>query len=90
MLDEIEKFVGAEIKKLDKAQLETLKALLYGGYKGERDYVLEELLEGKIEHSPLTESFEYTFEDERVRYSRIKPEYYRAVRKMLFKGKRET
>jgi hypothetical protein len=87
MLEDIEEFVRAEIKKMTPAQLETLKALIYGGYKGERDYVLEGLLEGQIEHSSLTETFEYIFEDEKVRYSRIKPEYYRAVRKELFTGK---
>jgi hypothetical protein len=88
MAGQIEEFVATKIKSLSPSQLATLKALLFAGYKGERDYVLLKLLEtmgeNKIAHSELTETFVYSFENETAQYSRIKPEFYRAVRKHLF------
>lgn len=88
MADQIEEYVATKIKSLSPSQLATLRALLYAGYKGERDYVLLELLKtmgsDEITHSELTESFVYSFENETAQYIRIKPEFFRAVRKHLF------
>ncbi|MEE8167839.1 MAG: hypothetical protein V3T58_03070 [Candidatus Hydrothermarchaeales archaeon] len=89
IIEEIEGYVKREIAKLSQSQLATLKALLFSGYKGERDYVLKELLKNMgregISPSALTESFTSSFEGdvEEARYYRIKPEFYRAVRKEL-------
>jgi len=87
MIDEIEKHVKRELKKLTKKQKATLEALLFAGYKGEREAVMLKLLKlmniNKIEESTLTESFTMESKKEKVKYCRIKPEYYRSVRKML-------
>ncbi len=87
IMDEIEKYARKEIAKMNKKQLTTLKALLFSGYKGERDYILKELLKHMgsdgITPSSLTESFTSAFEGKEAKYYRIKPEFYRAVRKEL-------
>ena len=88
--EEIKKHVKKEIKKLGKKQKLTLKALLFAGYKGEREELILELLNlhgiKKPESSPLTESFILQEESgKKVKYYRIKPEYYRAVREFLLK-----
>jgi|GEM_PF-2366605 len=91
MIDEIEKYVKNEFRKLTKKQKATLEALLFAGYKGEREQVLVKLLKlmkiNKIEESTLIESFILANKTEKVKYYRIKPEYYRSVRKLL--GKKE-
>ena len=90
MLDEMDAWVEGKLKEMDEAQLTTLKALLFAGYRGERDYVLLELLkamgEEKITPSELTEEFTYVEQGREVRYLRILPEFYRAVRKRLMEG----
>jgi|Deesub1362A_J573_1020465.scaffolds.fasta_scaffold00115_36 hypothetical protein len=90
MIEEIEKYVARIFENLSPSQKATLKALMFSGFKGERDHILLELLkemgEDKISHSELTESFTCSFEGVLVNYSRIKPEYYRAVRKLLMKS----
>ncbi len=87
IIEDIQEYVKKEMAGMNQEQLATLKALLYSGYKGERDYVLKELLESMgsdgITPSSLTESFNSTFEDEEATYHRIKPEFYRAVRREL-------
>ncbi len=87
MLEDIEKWVGKKLEGMSKAQLTTLKALLFAGYKGEREHVLIELLgalgEDKIAPSELMEEFTYIEQGKEVRYLRIIPEFYRAVRKSL-------
>jgi hypothetical protein len=89
MLEQIDEYVAAKLKDLSASQLATLGALLFAGYRGERDHVLLELLksrgENEITHSELTESYSYSFEKETAQYSRIKPEFFRAVRKQLYK-----
>ncbi|MBU2559886.1 hypothetical protein KKA03_03235 [archaeon] len=89
ILQQIDEYVAATIKALSPEQAKTLKALLLAGYRGERDYILLELLKHEgasaIAHSGLTESFIYKFEHETADYSRIKPEFYRSVRKHLSK-----
>ncbi len=88
MIREINEYVAAELKSSGPSQLTTLKALLFAGYKGERDYVLLELLKtmgvDEIAYSELTETFVYSFEGETAQYVRIRPEFFRAVRKQLF------
>ncbi len=85
IIEDIQEYVKKEMAGMNQEQLSTLKALLYSGYKGERDYVLRALLESlssdSIAPSSLTESFNSTFEDEEATYYRIKPEFYRAVRR---------
>jgi hypothetical protein len=87
IIQQIDEYVDATIKTLSSEQVKTLKALLLAGYRGERDYVLLELLkhigESAIAHSDITESYTYKFENETADYSRIKPEFYRSVRKHL-------
>jgi len=87
MLDRIGAWVEEKMEGMSEAQLTTLKALLFAGYKGERDYVLTELLKAlggrEIAHSELTEEFTYVADGKEVRYLRIIPEFYRAVRKRL-------
>jgi hypothetical protein len=87
ILLEIDEYVAATIKTLSQEQVKTLRGLLFAGYRGEREYVLLELLkcqgESAISHSDLTESYTYAFENETAQYSRIKPEFYRSVRKHL-------
>jgi hypothetical protein len=87
ILEQIDEYVPEKIKSLNESQLATLRALLFAGYRGERDYILLELLknrgESEITHSELTESYSYSFEKETAQYSRIKPEFFRAVRKHL-------
>ncbi|MFQ5800143.1 MAG: hypothetical protein ACE5HH_00285 [Candidatus Hydrothermarchaeales archaeon] len=89
VMDEIEEHVGKEMEAMTPSQIKTLKALLFSGYKGERELVLLELLrtmkEEKITSSSLVESFASTFEEDSATYWRIKPEFFRAVRKELFK-----
>ncbi|RMF89892.1 MAG: hypothetical protein D6733_05300 [Methanobacteriota archaeon] len=87
-IGEINGYVREEIEALSTSQRKTLRALLYAGYKGEREEVLMGLLrlmgEDRISPSSLTESFVSSFEEEpEVVYWRIKPEFYRAVRKRL-------
>ncbi len=88
MMREINEYVATELESLGPSQLTTMKALLFAGYKGERDYVLLELLKtmgaDEIAHSELTETFVYSFEGETAQYVRIKPEFFRGVRKQLF------
>lgn len=88
-IKEIEAHVKKVIETLEHSQVITLKALCFCGFKGERNSVLLELVKilgGKeISHSELTETFTYTFKDKAIKYSRIKPEYYRCVRKQIFK-----
>jgi len=86
--EEIKKHVKREIKRLGKKQKLTLKALLFAGYKGEQEELLLELLKlyglRKPESSSLIETF--TMQEEggrKIKYYRIKPEYYRAVREIL-------
>lgn len=90
--EEIRRYVRREIRKLNKNQRLTLRALLFAGYKGEREQLILELLKfyglSKVENSSLIETFtlhEETKESksEKIRYYRIKPEYYRAVREIL-------
>ncbi|MFQ6136574.1 MAG: hypothetical protein ACE5PM_05295 [Candidatus Hydrothermarchaeales archaeon] len=85
---EIDEYVKSKIKELNPSQIATLKALILAGYKGERDYVLKDLLkeigEEDIAQSGLTETFEYSFENEKARYIRIKPEFFRAVRRYFY------
>lgn len=89
ILEQIDGYVAEKIKDLSPSQIATLRALLFAGYRGERDYVLLELLkakgESKIAHSDLTETYTYKFEKETAKYSRIKPEFFRAVRGHLYK-----
>lgn len=90
ILLEIDEYVASTIKTLSPQQVKTLRALLYAGYRGEREYVLLELLkcqgESAIAHSDLTESYTYKFENDKADYGRIKPEFYRSVRKHLSEG----
>jgi hypothetical protein len=87
ILADIQTYVRREISQMDREQLATLRALLFSGYRGERDYVLREILRymggEKIAPSDLTESFILAFEGGDVTYHRIKPEFYRAVRREL-------
>ena len=89
ILEDIDEYVKNKIKELNTAQVATLKTLVLAGYKGERNYVLEDLLhsmgEEGISESDLIESFKYSIKDETAIYFRIKPEFFRAVRKYLFK-----
>lgn len=89
ILEDIDRYVASTIDSLSPSQHTTLRALLFGGYRGERDFVLMQLLktmgEGKISHSDLTESYACAFENETAQYSRIRPEFFRAVRKHLTK-----
>ena len=90
IIDDIEEHVKKQIRELNDSQITTLKALTIAGYKGERNYVLEELLksmgEEGISNCDLVESFEYSYENETAIYTRIKPEFFRAVRKFLFEN----
>ena len=87
ILEQIDGYVVQTLESLSPSQIATLKALLLAGYRGERGHILLELLkardESEISHSDLTESYTYNLEKEIVDYSRIKPEFYRAVRKHL-------
>jgi hypothetical protein len=87
IIKKIEDYVAATIDTLNSSQKKTLEALIFSGYRGEREEVLLRLLksmgESKISQSELVESFTYTFEGDAVKYWRIKPEFYRAVRKLL-------
>ena len=89
ILKKLDDYVADAIKDLNPSQLATLKALLFVGYRGERDYVLLELLKGsgetEIAQSDLTESYTYKSENETTNYARIKPEFFRSVRKHIFK-----
>jgi len=89
ILEDIDEHVKNKIKELKTPQLTTLKILVLAGYKGERNYVLEGLLHSRgeegISESDLIESFKYSLNDETAIYFRIKPEFFRAVRKYLFK-----
>ncbi len=88
VLRSVERFVAGQMDAMSASQRATLKALIYSGYKGEREYVLLELLrsagERSVSESPLIESFTSTFTDEKAIYWRIKPEFYRSVREALF------
>jgi hypothetical protein len=90
IMREIEEHVARVLESLSPSQKATLKALLFAGFRGERESLLLELLatmgEEEISPSELTETFTYSFEDEAVQYHRIKPEFYRAVRKRLLEG----
>ncbi len=90
IMDEIESYTRKQLKELNSGQLKTIEALLLAGYKGEREKVLERILqdmeEPGVQISPLIESFTYTHEDgEKARYWRIKPELYRAIRREILK-----
>ncbi len=89
ILKQIDEYVAATMESLSSSQIATLRALLFAGYRGERDNILLELLktkgESEIVHSDLTESYTYKFEKETADYSRIKPEFFRAVRGHLYK-----
>ncbi len=90
-LNEIEAYVKSELKTMTKSQIQTLRALLLSGYRGERETLLVELLktmdEDKITSSTVIESFISTFENKTsVKYWRIKPEFYRSVRKLLHRS----
>jgi hypothetical protein len=89
ILAQIDEYVENAIKGFNPSQIATLKALLFVGYRGERDYILLELLKGsgeeEIAHSDLTESYTYTSENATTNYARIKPEFFRSVRKHIFK-----
>ncbi len=88
ILEDIDEYVKNKIKELKTPQRTTLKILVLAGYKGERSYALENLLhsmgEKGISESGLIESFKYSIKDETAIYFRIKPEFFRAVRKYLF------
>jgi len=91
LMAEIQRWVEKRLKDLDAHQLNTLKALVYAGYKGEREKLLIELLralgEREISESPFVESFTSIFEDgAEERYWRIKPEFYRVVRRELLRS----
>jgi hypothetical protein len=91
IISAIQNHVEQEIKASKSSQIKTLKALIFSGYKGEREAVLLELLktmgEDNLSPSPLIESFQSTFEDDKsVRYWRIKPEFYREVRRKIFQA----
>lgn len=87
MLAKIEEHVKVLLGQLDEAELATVRALVVFGYKGGRDYVVAELLKmmgcDEIKLSEFTEEFQYIQDGETVRYVRIKPEYFRAVRRQL-------
>ena len=87
ILKQIDEYVAATMESLNPSQIATLQVMLFGGYRGERDNILVELLktkgESEIAHSDLTESYTYKFEKETADYSRIKPEFFRAARKLL-------
>jgi hypothetical protein len=87
--EKIEVYVSEEIKAMTPSQIQTLKALIFSGYKGEREHVLLELLKsrggGRVSPSPLVESFVSAFEDGSATYWRIKPEFFRTVRRQLIK-----
>ncbi len=88
MLKEIEEYVSGVIKNLSKGQIITLKALIHAGYRGEREKIVAELIKAyggeKIETCELIESFTLQIENKKAEYFRILPEYYRAVRKVIF------
>jgi hypothetical protein len=89
ILREIDAYVKGEMEKMNHNQLGTLRALLFSGYKGEREEVLIELLkklgEEDVSQSSLIEYFASSLEDKTlITYWRIKPEFFRAVRKNLF------
>ncbi len=87
ILEQIDVYVAETLKSLSPSQTATLTAMLFAGYRGERDYILLELLkargEREIAHSDLTETYTYNLEKETADYSRIRPEFYRSVRKHL-------
>ena len=87
MLVKIEEHVKVLLGQLDEDEMATLRALLLFGYRGGRDYVVKDLLKmmgcDEIKLSELTEEFQYIQDGETVRYVRIKPEYFRAVRRQL-------
>jgi len=86
-LAKIDEHVGNVLEHLDEGEVTTLRALLFFGYRGGREHVVKDLLRlmgiDEIKPSELTEDFQYVQEGERVRYIRIKPEYFRAVRRRL-------
>lgn len=86
-LEKIDEYVGNALENLDESEMATLRALLFFGYRGGRDYVVKDLLKmmgcDEIKLSELTEEFQYVQEGETARYIRIKPEYFRAVRRRL-------
>lgn len=86
-LAKIDEYVGNALENLDESEMATLRALLFFGYRGGRDYVVKDLLKmmgcDEIKLSELTEEFQYVQEGETARYIRIKPEYFRAVRRRL-------
>jgi len=86
-LEKIDEYVGNALENLDESEMATLRALLFFSYRGGRDYVVKDLLKmmgcDEIKLSELTEEFQYVQEGETARYIRIKPEYFRAVRRRL-------
>lgn len=86
-LAKIDEYVGNALENLDESEMATLRALLFFSYRGGRDYVVKDLLKmmgcDEIKLSELTEEFQYVQEGETARYIRIKPEYFRAVRRRL-------
>jgi len=87
VLAKIDEYVSHVLERLDEEEVATLRALVFFGYRGGRDYVVKDLLKlmsrDEIKPSELTEEFQYVQEGETARYIRIKPEYFRAVRRRL-------
>ncbi len=87
VIAKIDEYVGNVLERLDEDEMATLRALLFFGYRGGRDYVVKDLLKlmggDEAKPSELTEEFQYVQEGETAHYIRIKPEYFRAVRRRL-------
>ncbi len=88
MIAEINRYVKSEIENLTEGQYITLKALIHAGYRGEREKIVNELIRAyggeSIVASALVEDFTLEFKGKKVRYWRIIPEYYRAVRRVIY------
>ncbi len=91
ILEDIDRYVEKTLAALSEEQKSTLRVLLLSGYKGERDYVVVDLLKRMglkgIAEGDLVESFVSSYEGDKARYYRIKPEFFRSVRKQLTKGR---
>ncbi len=87
VLNDIDRYVSKTLEMLSEPQKATLRVLLLSGYKGERDYVVEDALKRmgvkSIAASVLVESFHSSYEYDEAKYYRIKPEFFRSVRKHL-------
>ncbi len=91
VLNDIEVYVREKIFELSPKEKNYLFILCFFGYRGgtldEIKLLADKFNAEKTEKlEELIENFEYRSGEKKISYVRIKPEFYRSVRSVLFEG----